>query len=233
MDIVYVYKDFSKEKWAFDNWVELKYSLRSISNLSHNKVFIVWDNPNRTKNIIHIPVNDNLDTPYKNVLNKLRIICDSKQISDNFILMNDDFFILKPIKTIPYYSNWTLKQHLNNIHDKNYQRAVLNCLKLFPDGINYNLHTPIIYNKKLLKQTLQLIGDQSISIRSVYWNQHKLKHINFFSVFGRADSKVRHHNIKDIKNIESQSYLSSNDELNYKFKQFLNKTLPNSSNYIK
>jgi hypothetical protein len=89
LDIIYKYRaDLS-------HWHELRYSLRSLSNLTDKgKVYIVGDLPQWACNVVHIPCDD----PYKdnkdaNLIRKLLKACDS-DISDDFMQMSDDMLIM-------------------------------------------------------------------------------------------------------------------------------------------
>jgi hypothetical protein len=51
-------------------------------------------------------------TKYQNVAKKYQIILNNEEISEDFIFMHDDIFILKKINTIKAYSNCSIKDHL-------------------------------------------------------------------------------------------------------------------------
>lgn len=205
MDVVYVLKK------AKNDCQELRYSLRSLINMKHKKVFIVWYNPSWVKNIIHIEAEDNLWTKYKNVINKYKIICDDERISEDFILMNDDIYILEKLEKLEIYKKCSLKEHLDYIKKINnwkwpYYEVVHRVFELFPEWDSYNTHTPMIYNKKKLKKLLEKYWDQEISIRSLYWNTYKIP-------ASRLDNKkVSDCKIKDFQHEEvNKLFMSSND----------------------
>ncbi len=90
IDLVYVVGTGSR--WN-DN--ELRFSLRSVSkNLSNvGKVFIVGECPDYLKNVIHIPASDIFDSAINadgNMTHKLLLVCNNKELSDDFLFMNDD-----------------------------------------------------------------------------------------------------------------------------------------------
>lgn len=208
MDVVYILKENQEN-------LELKYSLRSLKNLKHDRVFIVWHKPYWVQNVIHIPAED----PYKikslNALHKITIACKDERISEDFILMNDDFYILKPTE-IKYYQRWKIIDHLeyrkqkeqeNSIYCKNLKKT----LELFPDWYDFSLHLPIIYNKsKFLDLFNHYDMKQGYLLRNLYCNHYWIKW-KF-----REDIKVY-----DWFHIEEwQEFLSSDDNMVWN-KEFL------------
>lgn len=73
-DIVYVYKP--------NKTGELAWSIASLKNIEHRKVHIVRDTNYRWSGF----------SKYHNQIAKLLDACNNPEVSDNFILMNDDFF---------------------------------------------------------------------------------------------------------------------------------------------
>jgi hypothetical protein len=62
------------------------------------KVWLVGGKPDwYSGNFIEV---DQKHHKYANAINNLQALCNSEEISNNFILMNDDFFIIKPIKKL-------------------------------------------------------------------------------------------------------------------------------------
>lgn len=177
MDIVYTLaKKYTGE--------ELKYSLRSLQNIPHDKVFFVGGCPRGYKNIIHIPT-EQTGTKWENVPNNLRIACQDERLSANFILMNDDFFILEPIKTptkeLNLYNGTLQSQYdyLVKINGcENYKRGIKETRELIEaqgvaDPLSYELHTPFIFNKKKYLKMLEIDGVEQLNclqIRSLYGN---------------------------------------------------------------
>jgi hypothetical protein len=143
VDVVY----FLKETLA-DN-MELRYSLRSLNNIKHDRVFIIWHKPKWVQNIFHIPFNDGNRKGF-NTSSKLFFACNEKKISKDFILMADDIFILQKIEELKFFKLWTFKDYLMNIfwNDNNYITTIRETAKIYPDGVCYDTHTPFLINKK-------------------------------------------------------------------------------------
>ena len=228
MDIVYVYK-----KWP-SNGFELRYSLRSLKNIQHKKVYIVGDKPNRIKNVKHIPVKDDQWNKYKNVLNKMYQICNNKEISDDFIYMHDDNFIIKPIKELKYYKRSTLENHCEKIKktfwENHYYRAMKYVRDIFPDGYSYDVHTPIVFNKEKLRLILDLYWHEPSSKRSLYCNTYQVGWR--FMESGKEDIKVHQRN-KNYYIRKNQQFLSSDNILVFDkdFNKLLHKLFPNKCQY--
>lgn len=180
MDIVYTLRN------NYDS-DELKYSLRSLQNIPHDKVFFVGGCPRWAKNIIHIPT-EQTGTKYKNTTGNLITACNDQRISANFILMNDDFFILEPIKsptkelnlylgTVQSYIDKLKKRHPTGsayITGMEQTKKFLQGLGV-NDPLSYELHIPFVLNKKKFLKMFELPGVKDIHCfhkRTVYGNLH-------------------------------------------------------------
>lgn len=88
---------------------ELRFCLRSISKYltDYGQIFIIGDCPDFIQNIIHIPATDSIFRKDKdrNIFNKLMIACEQNEISESFLFMNDDHYLLSDLvaSEIPYY----------------------------------------------------------------------------------------------------------------------------------
>ena len=148
MDIVYLLKRQS-------DYTELYYSLRSIKNIPHNQVFIVWPLvPRLTRNIIHIQCFDNHVYRTQNTYHKVLTACNDDRVSDDFILMNDDFYITRPVKNIPYLYKGTIQQHLEARYRSKLASQPLTSIiedTFDPEDKDFEMHAPFIINKKKFK----------------------------------------------------------------------------------
>jgi hypothetical protein len=72
-------------------WGEIEYSLKTLKFIEHNKVVIIGEKP-KAKVDLHIPVDDIYNKANQNVIRKILMICDNPEVSEDFIIMNDDFF---------------------------------------------------------------------------------------------------------------------------------------------
>lgn len=232
MDIVYLVKESKTNP-------ELIYSLRSLVNLPHDKVFIVGglpDGVDRNK-VIHISVLQG-NNKYQNTINNLQLICKNESLSDDFILMNDDFFIIKPIQSTEELNlcrgtvDSVLKIYIQRYKDDSAPYLVgMNQTKIFLQdmGISnplcYELHTPMVFNKEKVLKMYSLPYIKSIPVlhqRTVYGNLYY------------KNSKT----IQDVKvfrdffyPLGSDKFLSSEDNSFPRVKTYLDSIFSEKSQY--
>lgn len=189
MDVLYTIKDGRE----FNE--ELVYSLRSLVNIPHERVFIVGGVPLDVKKseIIHIPT-EQKSTKWRNSTSNLKTAILDDRLSDDFIYMNDDFFILKPINepvkelnlhfgSMADYYDRLAKKHA----ETPYMRGMLETKNLLnnlgvQEPLSYELHIPFIFNKKHLKEMFSIKGIENINVlhkRSLYGNLY-LKKSQFY-----------------------------------------------------
>jgi hypothetical protein len=207
MDIVYICRDGDNE--------ELRYSIRSVvKNLPHNKIWVVGGKPDwYTGN--HIAVSQKR-SKYTNARNNLRAICNEARISDSFVLMNDDFYIINKVDSVPYMYAGTLNDKIDQREDVFTGNTYTALLKQTLGSLSrrkktvildYELHVPMVMEKKRLAKVLMLSG----LWRSVYGN--------VFDVGGVKIKDVKVYNKRDrlyggsynINNLK-YDYISSNDD---------------------
>lgn len=184
MDYVYLCRDGENE--------ELRYSIRSvIKNGNPDNIWVVGGKPDwYIGNFLEVPQDKG---KFENQVNSLKEVCSNSDISDDFILMNDDFYILKPVEEYKYYDG-LLKDKLNNhtiqYGNSSYARALRGAVKQLQrigiqEPINYEVHMPMALNKANLVQVLDL----SLSPRSLYGNLFINDGINIKDVKIYKDSK--------------------------------------------
>lgn len=207
MDLVYICRDGDNE--------ELRYSIRSaVKNLPHDKIWVVGGKPDwYTGN--YIEVNQG-KAKYTNARNSLMAICNSEEISESFILMNDDFYIINRVGSVPYMYSGTLSDKIEQREDvfsgNTYTKLLKQTLgslsrKKINTVLDYELHVPIVMEKKKLTKVLKLSG----LWRSVYGNIFNVGGIKIRDVkVYKKGSKFYKHSY-DMENLE-YDYLSSNDD---------------------
>ena len=232
MDLVYICRDGENE--------ELRYSIRSaVKNLKHDNIWVVGGKPDwYTGNFIE--VRQSADK-YYNARQNMKAIVKSPDISDNFILMNDDFFILKRINRLQVYYGGVLMERIRYLKrtygSSSYTNMLyytLTYLKRFHGiqrPLNYALHVPFPMNKQNLAQII----DIDISWRVAYGNIFHVGGTEVISKDGKnKDIKVyiKDGNFIDIeKNSISDKFLSTEDNSFETVLPFLKKKFPDPSQY--
>jgi hypothetical protein len=212
MDYVYVCRDGDNE--------ELRYSIRSIEkNMPEGKIWVIGGKPDwYTGNFVHV---EQTKKSYANVREQLRVACATEKISDDFVLMNDDFFVINPVKEIPTWYTGTLVDRIRSLQQIKSQNAgYLRLLILsnnvirrtgVADPLDYELHTPMIMNKEKLLPILH----STALWRSYYGNK--------YNVGGTKHSDVKVHSkdvledrAKNLIDITNEPYISGSD-YNFEF----------------
>lgn len=158
---------------------ELRYSMRSVvANFETLKnIWVIGDKPDwYSGNFIKVnPVSNS----FENVRNNLKTVIDTSTISDDFVLMNDDFFISQKQKSVSLYHGGLLikrSERHEELAGPNYYATFLRKTDTvlrqmgIKEPLNYELHTPMQLNKELLSKTI----DIPLSIRSTYGNIHNI-----------------------------------------------------------
>lgn len=159
----------------------LRYSLRSVAAFAPKaEVIIAGYKPSWVKNTEHIPVPQPV-RHHRNQVKILKEVCKVGSIVDEgFVLMNDDFFLLRPMTESPALAHrgpikdlvergaWRrgfYGQSLTNTVDLLLELGVVEPLYAF-DG----MHTPFPVEKSYMRQCLRDAGDQDVQHRSLYGN---------------------------------------------------------------
>ena len=173
-DIVYFVKDTSKNE-------ELRYSLRSLKNFPHKRVWFYGYCPHGFKPDKWIHIIQREDTKWQNVNKMLREACENPQITDNFWLFNDDFFIMEKVDEPTNYYNEDLYKRIVTIENKYkhitpYTQLIRDvCDELESMGCetkDYTLHVPMLINKHKMLELLNI--SDCIGFRSLYANYYKI-----------------------------------------------------------
>lgn len=206
MDLVYICKDGDNE--------ELRYSIRSaVKNLKFHNLWVVGGKPDWYIGN-HLPVPQD-KAKYANARKNLATICNSEEISDKFILMNDDFYIIKKVRDVPYMHGGLLKDKLelyrglsgNTSYVAMLNKTLITLSRNFKkDILDYELHVPMVIEKEKLKRVIS----HSDLWRSRYGNTYnvggtKIQDVKVYLSGSLAKKSY------DLENGKS-SYLSSSDD---------------------
>lgn len=231
LDIVYILRDSSH--W---NNNEIRYSLRSLKNLEQvGRVFLIGFCPNfiNLEHVIHIKAEDPYKNKIRNAVHKLKIACRDPRVSDDFILMNDDFFFLKPVSEIEYFVKGKLDKTIerHETHGGYYCRALNATNKLLKkDGLpnrDFEVHYPMIFNKKKLFDVIDKIEGmtEGVLFRSIYGNTNRIE--------GKYRKDVKIFNEREIEKISRYDFISTDDHIvtNEIFQKAISRKLKEPSVY--
>ena len=180
MDVLYILGYGS----TMYDW-EIRLSLRTLNKNAKNidRVFIVGKRPAFVKDVIHIPCGDPYQ-PSNNHFLKVFAAIDGN-ISENFLLMNDDFYMMKTfdVEKYPYFVRGKMELIENPSTYQKMLNRTLNYLKDkgYDPVWHYGCHCPIIYNKEKFN-TLRPIFEQvkhdliGLSPRILYGNMFVKRH---------------------------------------------------------
>lgn len=144
---------------------ELMYSLRSLTNIPHDRVWIFGGAPHWVKGVtvIDIPEQGN---KHRHTNITMRAACEHPDVSDPFIYMNDDFYITRPITEIPTLNYGKVRQVIDAYHDQGFftsryvvgMEATLQALEAngYPDPLSFELHVPMVIHKQAMLHALDL-----------------------------------------------------------------------------
>lgn len=200
-DIVYFVKDTESNE-------ELRYSLRSLKNFPHRKVWFYGGCPKGLKPDVHIKVNQDQPNKWMNIFKMFKMVCLNDQISKNFWLFNDDFFVMKPVTKGPNYFEGDLYKRVVTLEDKHdgitpYSRQLRYTLQEL-EGMgcttkNYALHVPMLINRNNGQELINIMDGPMI--RCLYGN--------YFNIGGEEHCDVKIDS--KTKEYKDGEYLSTND----------------------
>jgi hypothetical protein len=227
MDLVYFCRDGDNE--------ELRYSIRSaVKNLKFDKLWVVGGKPSwYTGPYIEV---SQKGRKYQNVQDNAHKIFHSPEISDPFIIMNDDFYIVKPVDDVVNFNGGKLLDRailydslapMSRYTQKLFDTHSFLLKSGIQDPLDFELHVPIVINKLGFKKAF----NNKHLWRSLYGN---FQHVP--SVGMEEDVKVyvdgplifKSYSIDDLK----YPYLSSDDgSFEFLYNNILRDMFPEPSIY--
>lgn len=170
MDIVYICRPGEENE-------ELRHSLRSLRNLPHERVWIAGHTPSWAVNVDSIPVTDHFDKQ-TSALKNLIAACQHEEVSDPFLIFNDDFYIMQPLQQMPVLHRGlvsdVIEEHRNG---SAYRIAMEKTLALMQrEGLkepilSYELHVPMAIEKLSMLLALSIgRGIRGFHLRTFYGN---------------------------------------------------------------
>lgn len=165
---------------------ELRYSLRTLVNIPHEQVWIVgyrpaWVSPD----VANIPSSQGLHK-HENTWGNWQMMARTRSLSPSFLLMNDDFFLMRPRPFTPPGHAGPLHEWLSglgNIGTQDRMRHTIKALEARPRVeagdvlLSYEVHVPMVLDRMVLAEVMafgQRYRDRSgappLAKRSLYGN---------------------------------------------------------------
>lgn len=193
MDIVYTLR---RDEQSHNT--QLRYSLRSVVKhlKNYGNVYVVGANP-RLNGVIHIPYVDYVNSfrnAAHNIAEKVLAAAAHPGISQRFIYMADDYFLLQDIdaEAYPYYTSGSLKA-LAETQNSWYAGLIRDTAKALSahkkTTYNFNLHAPFVYDKDELPKVYNAFDwrKRGLLIKSLYGNM-----LGLYSGNEMKDCKIAH-----------------------------------------
>jgi hypothetical protein len=215
MDYVYICKNGDNE--------ELRYSIRSVEkHAPEGRVWLVGGKPDWYVGD-YIPRN-NSNGKQANAIENLTAVVESNEISETFVLMNDDFFIINPIKEIKTYHGGSLIEKIKLRKElsprSKYNEQLLKTYRLLKrrgieEILDYDIHVPMLMTKSGLASVLEL----RTQWRSTYGNMFSVggTEVEDVKVYSHGDLLELSYDIENLK----YDYLSTDDTSFIKVKEAL------------
>lgn len=210
MDAVYLYKRTNSD--------ELLFSIRLLQKYYNNlgKIWVIGDRPPKTiaDEIEHVFHRSTL-TKWGDQLDKIRRIAQYNELSEDFILLNDDFFVTSDYTPQLLYNNQVSLESIvmSRTHDQ-YHKSLQGTIEWLEENelgtANYELHVPMLLNKAL--------------VNSLMANIEVGRDLQFRSVYGNSYPGLTNGGITDVKNIPIagvNGLLSTSNVKFNKYRKFL------------
>ena len=177
-DVVYFVKDTSMDD-------ELKYSLRALEkNWVYKDVWFCGGCPEGIKPDHLFKCKQEGLNKWEKVRNNIRKVCENDEISEDFWLFNDDFFVLRPYDSslLPTYNGEIIpyierieRRHGGSADEYTMRlRQAANTLERYGyTTLNYEVHKPMLINRKKALEVLDKFPDTP-AFRSLYGNYWKI-----------------------------------------------------------
>lgn len=175
-DIVYFVKNERRNP-------ELRYSLRSVEeNVEYRKVWFYGGCPEGIVPDEWIRVDQTAPKKWQRVRDMLKMACENDDITDQFWLFNDDFFILKPLDETACYYDGTLTSKIEETEKRHggpseWTRNMRRLRRLLQDEglpeLCYAVHRPMLVDRAKALVVLEKFPDEPM-FRALYGNYYEL-----------------------------------------------------------
>lgn len=219
---------------------ELRFCLRGVEKhlKGYGNIFIIGEFPDWLTNIIHIPATDSKESKFRerNIFNKIMLACNDNRVSEDFLWISDDHFLLKEVSAIdfPLHQTGDLLEHCKVLApEQPYRRTIQNTINtLTLPVLNYDRHAPMLFNKERFKRsvgTLDWDKPFGYCIKTAYCNLNGLEGSYHPDYKLRNKYQLTYEEIKAI--VFDRPYFSTDKKVHEGAKQILKELFPVKSNY--
>ena len=172
MDVVYVNKDGENP--------ELRYSLRTLQHVTHKLVWIFggapsWINPDTVQ--YHPRMQKG--SPYRSTRGHIAAACNTREVSDPFMLWNDDFFAMQKVGKMPLLHRGPIDGVMEQYANVKtlWARGLRDTAAMLEERglktVSYDLHVPLIVYKEPMREALRWAEKarcDAVHTRTLYGN---------------------------------------------------------------
>lgn len=191
MDIVYVNRDGDNP--------ELRYSLRSLVNVEHDVVWVFGGAPSWLSATTGHRKRPQGGTPYSSTRGHIQAACNTPEVSDPFMLWNDDFYAMQYLEEIPVYHRGPLDPLLEQYSTlktpwaKGLREtaAAMEKRGMLAGAMSYDVHLPLIIHKTQMLEALrwaETLRADAVHLRTLYG-----------ALAFKPDEGVEHHDPKMMR----------------------------------
>ncbi|MFF4292087.1 hypothetical protein ACFY0N_00350 [Streptomyces vinaceus] len=158
---------------------QLLYALRSwAANLPHGRVWLVGFRPYWVGGVEHIPTVQQ-GTKFQNTTLAVRAACEHPEVSDPWILVNDDFFVMRPLPDgIPVYNRGPIPETESFYAARGggpFLQGLREARELLVSlgheaPLSYELHVPLVVGKRQMLNALETGPHLDVVKRTLYGN---------------------------------------------------------------
>jgi hypothetical protein len=216
---------------------ELRFALRSLEqHVAHRRVWIIGYRPDWLKNVEQIKLRDKSYYPAINIHRKIRTACETKDISERFMYMADDHYILPTFDITRTYYHQEIEDVLRDHPDPLIRKVVMNTLQVLLDRDTtmrwYDLHVPIVYEKEQYLRTMgqfDWMQPSGYAIKTLYRNMAGDQQHDQEVPDGKVRAPKTYHQLKEF--IRDKVVFSSGKYVGDDMIKLLSELYPNPSKY--
>lgn len=218
LDVVYLVR-------RGDTNIELRHSLRSVAaHLDHNAVFVAGHKPPWVRAPwLKTEQQTEAGAKYANTRLNLRAALRAELLTEDVVIMNDDFYVMAPVSTIDTMHRGDLAELIQlNGTAGSYWQAQQDTLELlhhagYDRPLAFNVHAPIVVNRRHLADVLDMIDELALEMDL---DAQRAAAISWRTMYGNivtgASQRVHVQDFKILDTLagwDGREYVSTDDQM--------------------